>query len=55
MNGLDTNVVSETMKPEPHTAAQTWLNGQATDACINNVERGRNRLLQQHQAALKTE
>ena len=34
MKGLDTNVVSETMKPEPHTAAQAWLNVQATETCI---------------------
>lgn len=26
---LDTNVVSEAMKPEPHPAVMTWLNAQA--------------------------
>ncbi len=26
---LDTNVVSEAMKPQPHPAVQTWLNDQA--------------------------
>lgn len=26
---LDTNVVSEAMKPEPHFAVMTWLNAQA--------------------------
>ena len=26
---LDTNVVSEAMKPEPHPAVRTWLNDQA--------------------------
>ncbi len=28
---LDTNVVSEAMKPEPHPAVRTWLNDQATE------------------------
>ena len=28
---LDTNVVSEAMKPEPHSAVRAWLNGQATE------------------------
>lgn len=28
---LDTNVVSEAMKPEPHLAVQTWLNNQAAE------------------------
>jgi len=28
---LDTNVVSEAMKPEPHPAVRAWLNGQATE------------------------
>ena len=28
---LDTNVVSEAMKPEPHHAVRAWLNGQATE------------------------
>lgn len=28
---LDTNVVSEAMKPEPHPAVRTWLNAQATE------------------------
>jgi len=28
---LDTNVVSEAMKPEPHLAVRTWLNDQAAE------------------------
>jgi predicted nucleic acid-binding protein len=28
---LDTNVVSEAMKPEPHPAVRTWLNAQAIE------------------------
>lgn len=28
---LDTNVVSEAMKPEPHTAVRSWLNNQASE------------------------
>lgn len=28
---LDTNVVSEAMKPESHPAVRAWLNGQATE------------------------
>jgi toxin FitB len=28
---LDTNVVSEAMKPEPHQAVRTWLNDQAAE------------------------
>ena len=28
---LDTNVVSEAMKPEPHPAVRTWLNDQAAE------------------------
>ena len=28
---LDTNVVSEAMKPEPHQLVLTWLNGQAAE------------------------
>ena len=28
---LDTNVVSEAMKPEPHPAVQAWLNNQAAE------------------------
>jgi len=28
---LDTNVVSETMKPEPHPAVRDWLNDQAAE------------------------
>jgi predicted nucleic acid-binding protein len=28
---LDTNVVSEMMKPEPHSAVRNWLNGQAAE------------------------
>ena len=28
---LDTNVVSEAMKPEPHTAVRAWLNDQAVE------------------------
>lgn len=28
---LDTNVVSEAMKPEPHPAVRAWLNEQATE------------------------
>lgn len=28
---LDTNVVSEAMKPEPHPAVRAWLNSQATE------------------------
>jgi len=28
---LDTNVVSEAMKPEPHPAVQSWLNAQAAE------------------------
>ena len=28
---LDTNVVSEAMKPEPHPAARAWLNDQAAE------------------------
>lgn len=28
---LDTNVVSEAMKPEPHPAVQAWLNNQAIE------------------------
>lgn len=28
---LDTNVVSEAMKPEPHPAVRAWLNNQATE------------------------
>ena len=28
---LDTNVVSEAMKHEPHPAVRAWLNGQATE------------------------
>jgi predicted nucleic acid-binding protein len=28
---LDTNVVSEAMKPEPHPAVRAWLNYQATE------------------------
>jgi len=28
---LDTNVVSEAMKHEPHPAVRVWLNGQATE------------------------
>ena len=28
---LDTNVVSETMKPEPHAAVRAWLNDQAAE------------------------
>jgi predicted nucleic acid-binding protein len=27
---LDTHVVSEAMKPQPHPAVRAWLNGQAT-------------------------
>ena len=27
---LDTNVVSEAMKPEPHSSVRAWLNDQAT-------------------------
>jgi predicted nucleic acid-binding protein len=28
---LDTNIVSEAMKPEPHPAVRAWLNNQATE------------------------
>ena len=28
---LDTNVVSEAMKPEPHSAVRAWLNAQAAE------------------------
>ena len=28
---LDTNVVSEAMKPEPHPGLRAWLNNQAAD------------------------
>nr|WP_299244254.1 type II toxin-antitoxin system VapC family toxin [uncultured Halomonas sp.] len=28
---LDTNVVSEAMKPEPHPVVRAWLNAQASD------------------------
>ena len=28
---LDTNVVSEAMKPEPHSAVRAWLNDQSAD------------------------
>ena len=28
---LDTNVVSEAMKPEPHPAVHAWLNDQAAE------------------------
>ncbi|MBL8491862.1 MAG: type II toxin-antitoxin system VapC family toxin [Rhodocyclaceae bacterium] len=28
---LDTNVVSEAMKPEPHAAVRAWLNGHAAE------------------------
>lgn len=28
---LDTNVVSEAMKPQPHPAARAWLNDQAAE------------------------
>lgn len=28
---LDTNVVSEAMKPEPHPAVRAWLNNQASE------------------------
>jgi predicted nucleic acid-binding protein len=28
---LDTNVVSEAMKPEPHPAVRAWLNDQAAE------------------------
>lgn len=28
---LDTNVVSEAMRPEPHPAVRTWLNDQAAE------------------------
>ncbi|MBJ7263309.1 MAG: type II toxin-antitoxin system VapC family toxin [Burkholderiaceae bacterium] len=28
---LDTNVVSEAMKPEPHQTVRAWLNNQATE------------------------
>jgi len=28
---LDTNVVSEAMKPEPHPAVRAWLNNQAAE------------------------
>ena len=28
---LDTNVVSEAMKPEPHPAVRAWLNAQVTE------------------------
>jgi predicted nucleic acid-binding protein len=28
---LDTNVISEAMKPEPHPAVRSWLNAQATE------------------------
>ncbi len=28
---LDTNVVSEAMKPEPHVSVRAWLNDQATE------------------------
>ena len=28
---LDTNVVSEMMKPEPHPTVWAWLNGQAAE------------------------
>ena len=28
---LDTNIVSEAMKPEPYPAVRAWLNGQATE------------------------
>ncbi|AMP03613.1 type II toxin-antitoxin system VapC family toxin [Collimonas pratensis] len=28
---LDTNVVSEAMKPEPHSAVRAWLNDQAAE------------------------
>ena len=28
---LDTNVVSEAMKPQPHAAVRTWLNDQASE------------------------
>ena len=28
---LDTNVVTEAMKPEPHPAVRAWLNDQATE------------------------
>jgi toxin FitB len=29
---LDTNVVSEAMKPEPHPAVRAWLNNQAAES-----------------------
>ena len=28
---LDTNVISEAMKPEPHPAVRAWLNDQAAE------------------------
>ena len=31
MIGLDTNVVSETMKPAPHPAVLSWLNSQVAE------------------------
>ncbi|MDZ7857612.1 type II toxin-antitoxin system VapC family toxin [Sphaerotilus sp.] len=35
---LDTNVVSEAMKPEPHPAVQAWLNDQMVETlCISSV------------------
>jgi predicted nucleic acid-binding protein len=33
---LDTNVVSEAMKPEPHPAVRAWLNNQVANVAIIN-------------------
>lgn len=41
---LDTNVVSEAMKPEPHPAVRAWLNDQAAETLylsrFNELEAG---------------
>lgn len=38
---LDTNVVSEAMKPEPHPAVQTWLD--APDRAARSLSSARRR------------
>ena len=35
---LDTNVVSEAMKPEPHPTVRAWLNNQATETLYLSSE-----------------
>ena len=33
---LDTNVISEAMKPQPHSAVRAWLNDQAAETLYNS-------------------